>query len=197
MLSLILGTAGFALFFVYDINSVTARSRLLHSCFTLGVVLIGAATALDLGAAWRAQAVSGLLDWVLVLCGLGFLGALVHALFFALPFEATYADAENKARKVYDRGVYALCRHPGVLWFFGMYLFLGLAALPGALLLHGMVFSALNVAYILLQDLVTFPRTFQDYRAYRRTTPFLIPNARSLRRAWETRRHPKCKEEKR
>jgi protein-S-isoprenylcysteine O-methyltransferase Ste14 len=90
--------------------------------------------------------------------------------------------------------VYALCRHPGVICLFAMYLFLGLAALPTPLLGCGMVFSLLNVLYALFQDRVTFPKTFCDYEAYRKTVPFLLPTRASIRRAVQTGRRPHRKE---
>ena len=51
MYSLLLGMLGFLLFFLYDVNSFTWRSRLLHKSFALGVTLLAAATVLDLAAA--------------------------------------------------------------------------------------------------------------------------------------------------
>ena len=53
MYSLLLGMLGFLLFFLYDVNSFTWRSRLLHKSFALGVTLLAAATVLDLAAALR------------------------------------------------------------------------------------------------------------------------------------------------
>ena len=47
----------------------------------------------------------------------GAFAALIYTLFFALPFDETYAK-QNNGRYVCDRGVYALCRHPGILCFF-------------------------------------------------------------------------------
>ena len=107
------------------------------------------------------------------------LGALIYSLFFALPFSGTYC-AQPQSPQVCDRGVYALCRHPGVLCFLGVYVFLGAAALPSPLLAHGMVYSFLNLCYVIFQDLVTFPKTFCDYAAYRKRVPFLIPTRRSF-----------------
>ena len=62
MYSLLLGMLGFLLFFLYDVNSFTWRSRLLHKSFALGVTLLAAATVLDLAAALRMGAFSGLKD---------------------------------------------------------------------------------------------------------------------------------------
>lgn len=188
MHSLLLGILGFALFLLYDVNSFTWRSRLLHKAFALGAVLLAGATALDLAAAFQVGAFSGFEDGVLLGVGALCLAALIYCLFFALPFSETYQDAGGPPA-VCDRGVYALCRHPGVLCLLGMYLFWGLGALPAAMLLrNGLIFSGLNTAYVCFQDRITFPRTFPDYPDYQKTVPFLIPTGTSIRAAWRTRR---------
>lgn len=186
MLSLTLGIAGFALYILYDINSISLRSRLLHGAFTAGTLLVAAATVLDTLEAWRLGAFSGAADAVLIAAAAVCFGALVYSLFFALPFQETYGDSST-GRYVCSRGVYALCRHPGILCFFGMFLFLGIAALPGRLLINGMVFSLLDLGYAWFQDRVTFPKTFCDYNAYQKEIPFLIPTGNSIRLAWQTR----------
>ena len=187
MYSLLLGMLGFLLFFLYDVNSFTLRSRLLHKSFALGVTLLAAATVLDLAAALRMGAFSGLKDLILLVAGALCLAALVYCLFFALPFAETYQDTDGPPA-VCDRGVYALCRHPGVLCMLGMYLFWGLGALPATMLRNGLIFSGLNTVYVCFQDRMTFPRTFPDYPDYQKNVPFLIPTGASIRAAWRTRR---------
>ena len=193
MLSFILGTAAFGLYFLYDINSVTRQYRLVHGFFGVGTVLLAGATVLDLLHA--RHAIFGIPDCVLLaLAGLCFL-ALVYCLFFALPFQETYAE-QNTGRHVYSGGVYGLCRHPGIRCFFGMELFLGLAALPEDMLMRAMVFSALNLAYAWFQDRVTFPKTFCDYDDYRKEVPFLIPTGASIRRTGKALRSADKEEER-
>ena len=187
MYSLLLGMLGFLLFFLYDVNSFTWRSRLLHKSFALGVTLLAAATVLDLAAALRMGAFSGLKDLILLVAGALCLAALVYCLFFALPFAETYQDTDGPPA-VCDRGVYALCRHPGVLCMLGMYLFWGLGALPATMLRNGLIFSGFNTVYVCFQDRMTFPRTFPDYPDYQKNVPFLIPTGASMRAAWRTRR---------
>ena len=187
MYSLLLGMLGFLLFFLYDVNSFTWRSRLLHKSFALGVTLLAAATVLDLAAALRMGAFSGLKDLILLVAGALCLAALVYCLFFALPFAETYQDTDGPPA-VCDRGVYALCRHPGVLCMLGMYLFWGLGALPATMLRNVLIFSVLNTVYVCFQDRMTFPRTFPDYPDYQKNVPFLIPTGASIRAAWRTRR---------
>ena len=182
MTALLCGLLGFVLYFLYDLNSITVRSKLLHSSFSIGTAFLAVATGMDLWSALKSNAFSGFTDLMfLVLSALSF-AALIYCLFFALPFQETYAE-QTTDRSVCDKGVYALCRHPGILCFFGTFLFLGLAARPASLLAHGMVFSALNLIYALFQDRITFPKIFSDYHIYRTRVPFLLPTSNSVRLA--------------
>ena len=185
MISLFLGIAAFVLYLIYDINSYTCRSRFLHLFFAVGTVLLCAATGIDFWYTWRNGAFRGIGDILLLTGSALFFAALIYCLFFALPFEETYRGQEEN-RRGYSRGAYALCRHPGILCFFGMYLLLGLAALPTAMLVRCLVFSVLNLGYALFQDRVTFPKTFCDYTTYQKNVPFLIPTANSIRTALRT-----------
>jgi len=185
MISLLLGIAAFGLYLLYDINSYTRKLGFVHSFFLLGTVLLAIATALDVWAAVKAGAFSGWLDIVLLIGAAAFFVALIYSLFFALPFQETYTEQEGSGR-VYSGGVYALCRHPGILCFFGMYLLLGLAALPTGMILNCVIFSLLDLGYAWFQDRVTFPKTFCDYTDYQKNVPFLIPTKASIRMAKKT-----------
>lgn len=185
MISLLLGIAAFGLYLLYDINSYTRKLGFVHSFFLLGTVLLAIATALDVWAAVKAGAFSGWLDIVLLIGAAAFFVALIYSLFFALPFKETYTEQEGSGR-VYSGGVYALCRHPGILCFFGMYLLLGLAALPTGMILNCVIFSLLDLGYAWFQDRVTFPKTFCDYTDYQKNVPFLIPTKASIRMAKKT-----------
>lgn len=188
MYSLYLGIAAFLLFLLYDINSFTRNFRLPRAFFSVGILLIITASILDLLSAWKAGAFSGILDVLFLVVGALCFLALIYSLFFALPFQETYTQQKND-RAVCSNGVYALCRHPGVLFFWFMYFFLGLAALPHKLIINGMIFSTLNLLYAWFQDCVTFPKTFCDYRDYQKKVPFLIPTKASIRKAQKTLPH--------
>ncbi len=186
MLTLWPGAAAFGLFILYDVNSIRWRRRWLNGLFPAGLVLLAASAAADLWLAWRQGAIGGAADVLLLIAAAAALGGLMYCLFFALPFDETYREA-TQGRRVYDRGVYALCRHPGVLFLAAAYLLAGLAALPyGPLLINGTVFTALNVLYVLFQDRVTFPATFIDYENYRQKVPFLLPTRASAAMARKT-----------
>ena len=182
------GAAAFGLFVLYDVNSVIWKKRNLHSFFSLGILLLLAVTGICLLREFGESRISRSSAALLYLIpGLVCLGLMVYSLFFALPFAETYVWEPGR-NAVCDRGMYALCRHPGVLWFCMTYLFLALAW--GTTQIWGMAafYSLLNVGYVVLQDRWTFPRTFEDYEGYRKRAPFLIPTAGSMKRAWETRR---------
>lgn len=185
MFSLYLGIAAFTLYFIYDLNSFMWHQKALQTFFLLGTVLLGIATGLDLWEAWRAGSFSGIVDILLMIASSFYFFALIYSLFFALPFKKTYTQNPNGSQ-VYRGGVYALCRHPGIICFWGTYLLMGLAALPSKMIVRCFVFSFLNLGYAWFQDCVTFPKTFSDYCDYQRHVPFLIPTAGSISMARKT-----------
>lgn len=184
----IFGTISFILFMFYDLEQAGAISHRFHKMtkyfFTIGSVFLVAATLcllwnMDvLSAGWDGKKVFFLLLAVI------FLALLIYTLFFALPFEETYVAQD--AHKTYDKKMYALCRHPGVLWFAGFYLCLWLAFGGKPLLVMAIWFSFLNFCYIVLQDQYTFLKVFSDYAEYQKRVPFLIPNGKSLKRCLDT-----------
>lgn len=97
---------------------------------------------------------------------------------FALPVDASYTRPGEK-RPACTTGVYALCRHPGVLWFTGLYICLWLAL--GLPLWEAAVYSGLNVLLVVFEDRCVFPARLEGYGAYQAATPFLLPNRRSIR----------------
>ncbi len=184
----ILGTISFVLYMLYDLEQADAIPHRFHKItkyfFTAGSVILVAVTGLALrkadifGVQW-----SGKLVFTLILTVL-FFGLLIYTLFFALPFEETYITQDT--HKTYDQKMYALCRHPGVLWFAGFYICLWLTFGTKLLLVMAIWFSLLNFCYIVLQDRYTFPKVFSDYGDYQKRVPFLIPNGKSLKRCLDT-----------
>ena len=103
---------------------VCFASGFMNSCdcfFLLGFVFLAFST-IRIAGLQAAACTSWTLHAVAFLgCALCFLLLLIYALFFALPFQETYV-VQNVGNKVCAQGMYALCRHPGVLWFTGFYL---------------------------------------------------------------------------
>lgn len=181
----VLGLVGFALFFLYDWHSVKPAVPVCGSFFALGCVCVAVGTGWSLWRAvdnlWPPGAVRAAL---LVMCAVGLAG-MVYTLFFALPFSETYVE-QSVGRAAYMGGMYALCRHPGVLWFAVAYLCLAGAMGTACGWLFCALMVALNLGYVVFQDRWTFPRTFCNYAEYCRSTPFLWPTGSSVRRCIRT-----------
>ena len=185
MFYVFLGILAFLLFIIYDINSIVMKYRFINSCFFVGLALLMFATVGIIVISWD------FIKFDIIRIGaygtlsvISFL-LLIYTLFFALPFQDTYVDIESP-HKVCQSGVYALCRHPGVLWFSGFYIFLGLALDISLLFIAACIFSLLNLLYVVFQDQWTFMQLFDDYKSYKKNTPFLIPNLKSIKRCLET-----------
>ena len=182
---IIIGCLAFLFFMIYDINSVTVNYRLLRCGFLVGCFLLIAATGGIISASLTDMMWYTGRSLVFLPAAVIFLLLLIYTLFFAIPFEDTYIKTKETP-KTCTTGFYALSRHPGVLWFIGFYFSLWLAFSGSLLLLAGILFSLLNLAYIILQDRWIFMKTFPDYGEYKKTTPFLIPTCQSLKRCVQT-----------
>ncbi len=179
---IVLGCIGFVLMVLYDLNQGWWKIKILQPCFALGsFLLLGATGGILFKEAVMPDTLFRMVLGILALfCG----GLLFYTLFLAIPFEATYI--QEQFSEVVDTGVYALCRHPGVLFLAGFYFFLAPAVRSGLLFWAGVWFSGCNLMYVLMQDRIFFPRCFSNYAEYRKTVPFLIPNKTSLQRCFET-----------
>ena len=178
----------FILFFIYDWNSISWNNRALQKLFAAGCVLLVSATV---GVLIQQKTQRSWQTWQLVLILLFFLlcmTLLVYTLFFALPFEETYLQ-ECQKRKAYTEKMYALCRHPGVLWLAGVMAAVAWYRWDQQTTAYCVLVTVCNICYVIYQDWVIFPATFYDYKDYRKTTPFLIPNWKSIRKCREDFHH--------
>ncbi len=174
----------FLLFVLYDLGQANLLpniwSRLVRPFFLFGFTILAGCTAVLVWAQGLQMLLRHSIKFGFLFCALLFLGLLIYTLFFALPFQETYVD-QTAGAKTYDKGMYALCRHPGVLWFTGFYCCLWLALGGAALFWLAFWYSLFNIGYVLVQDYYTFPRIFTDYAQYKQQVPFLLPNVKSLK----------------
>ena len=116
MWQFILGSTGFILYFIYDINSVRMKNAVLQKFFAAGSILVVVSLIAELYAAWGScQRKIGTMTGF----GLGgflFLCLLIYTLFFALPFEETYCEEINCVRLI--RKVCMDCA--AILVFYGL-----------------------------------------------------------------------------
>lgn len=178
----------YGLFLLYDVNQIRWKRSALNALFFLSLLLMAGMTGAACFGGGSLQVVRLVPGG---LCAALFFALLLYTLFFAIPFGASYLDNAG-GRLVYRRGMYALCRHPGVLWYAGFYFGLYWAFGGVPLLTLAVAGTVLDVLYAAFQDVWTFPRMFADYGTYKRETPFLLPNGASLRRCMRTLRGEDC-----
>jgi protein-S-isoprenylcysteine O-methyltransferase Ste14 len=104
---------------------------------------------------------------------------LAYSLFINLPFRKTYV-ATGVGDKLVVTGLYSLVRHPGVHWFIITMLALVLVTRSQLMLIAAPVFILLDIILVVIQDKFFFRRIFRDYDRYRRETPMLLPNRKSI-----------------
>lgn len=168
----VLGIVAFLLFVFGDVNDAYIRKRALKPCFTVGLLLLATATAchLDTG---RAQFV-----WIIAAAVFAFY--LFKSLYGSFTNSEAYAD-RPKSREVTTTGLYALCRHPGVLFFCGLYICLHFGvALPWT---DTILYSALNILLAVFEDEFFFPEFLTEYDKYKKNVPFLIPTKESFKKS--------------
>lgn len=180
-----MGLLGFILFFIYDLNDAFWKKKILNGLFAVGVFLIGISVVIEIVCSIETIPKFGLTSFLGLTFALLFFVGLMYTLFFALPFKGTYIEV-SEIRKTYKFGVYALCRHPGLGCFIGLFFFLYIAWPTPSVGIMSALYSGLNLLYVIFQDWLTFPVIFSDYDHYKAETPFVIPNLRSIHACFRT-----------
>jgi len=186
MIVVIMGLLAFIFFGIYDINQVLWKKSWLNGGFFIGFLGLVISTTLLLVSS-KIFSEGTILQVVMLIVSGGFFLLLLYTLFSALPFSATYvAKEEESPKKVWDRGMYGLCRHPGFLWFTAAYITLAIGIQNTTAAFSVAVFIICNFLYVLLQDRWTFPHMFEGYENYKKKVPFLIPTAGSIKASFAT-----------
>ena len=170
------GVISFLLFLLGDVNDAFWQRRWLKPSFSLGFILLAASTGWSIWANFPEA--FGLLNILFLAAAVFFAFLMIWALFFSFPSAPAYVETSTE-REAFTGGMYALCRHPGVVWFCFLYCCLipgaGFPAVPALL------YCVMNVLLALMEDVWIFPRVFTNYREYKQRTPFLIPTPGSFR----------------
>ena len=178
MIYIAIGAVGFLVIHLFDIVSLKRIPKAKPCTWVLGSGLIIYSVIricfapdklpLPIWSTW--------LGWGLLAASLSL---LVYSLFINLPFRKTYITP-GVSHKLITTGVYALVRHPGALWFALVMLSLILVSRSSLLLIASPVWILLNILLVVIEDKFVFGRMFKGYDSYRRETPMLVPNRRSI-----------------
>lgn len=181
---LVLGGVGFLFLIVFDLNKIKHYHNGFNYFFMIGISLIGIGSLL---VHFNPIILFEVHLWLkIVFYSLAVLSGLFmfYALFGALPFKETYQKTQSN--QTITTGVYALCRHPGVWGFFFMYLFIFLASGNQLMLYVTIIWTLLDVIHVWIQDKYFFSKTLIGYDDYKKTTPFLLFNAKSIAHCRQT-----------
>ncbi|MFA4884753.1 MAG: hypothetical protein WC601_03055 [Desulfotomaculaceae bacterium] len=181
MTFIIAGCLAFVILYIFDFNKIVFFKKSLNICFAFGIALLAVSTLGILLGNFEGFQVSVPLRLLFAVLSIVSLFLVIYSLFFALPFSKTYLATE-KGNTVVDTGMYALCRHPGVIWFFFFYLFLWLASGKTMMMWAGIIWTVMDVIHVYVQDRWLFPRTLSGYERYKRKVPFLVPNLASVKK---------------
>ncbi len=178
MIYIAIGTVGFIVIHLFDIVSLKRIPGAKLFTWVLGSGLLAYALTmvclqsdklpLPVWSTW--------LGWVLLSISL-FL--LIYSLFINLPFRKTYVTT-GVGNKLITTGLYALVRHPGVHWFILFVLSLILVSKSSLLLMAAPIWILLDILLVLIEDKFVFTRIFDGYESYRKQTPMLLPNRKSI-----------------
>jgi protein-S-isoprenylcysteine O-methyltransferase Ste14 len=185
MIFISFGCLAFIFLYIFDFNKIIFWHKDLNICFAAGVALLAVTTMGILFSSHKSFEAPVLLELFFGLLSIIALLLTLYSLFFALPFGKTYIDVEKRA-PVIDTGMYALCRHPGVIWFFFFYLFLWLASGKIVMMWAGIIWTVMDIIHVYVQDRWLFPKTLNGYEQYKRKIPFLIPSLGSIKKSIAT-----------
>jgi len=171
---ILFGCAAFSFFFLGDFNDWRMEKPILRLCFPIGLILLSYGTVIEI------IEHGGLRDSIFLITAALFFGLLIYTLFFAFNTKEAY-QTQEKGRPVYTTGVYGICRHPGVLWFAGIYLSFWL--MERISFISAASYIGLNIVLAWFEDVYVFPATMSGYDKYKTKVPFLIPLIRFRRTA--------------
>lgn len=178
MIYIALGSLGFLIIHLLDVVSIKRIPGLKPFTLLVGNgLLVYAAIMVCLAPdklplpAWSSWLGWGLLPIALAM--------LIYSLFINLPFGKTYVAA-GVGDKLVTSGLYALVRHPWLHWFILAMLSLILVSRSSLMLIAALIWVSLDIVLVAIQDRFFFGKMFAGYDDYRRQTPMLIPNRRSI-----------------
>ncbi len=179
MAYILTGSTAFALIAIYDWAQMREHTWLKPLFF-----LSAAALVFGIAGVLSAPSEKEFVLWLRVAAGIGlviFLLLLIYSVLIEIPLKIKRIKHKTGSNSILiDTGTYTLTRHPGVLWFGGAAVCMILLHPTVLALSASIIWTALDVLLVWVEDRFFFPNTFPGYTEYKMRTPFLIPNRSSL-----------------
>ncbi len=176
MSAIIVGTFGFIFLLLFDICSLRNRHVLKYIMLVFGISTIIYAYINLQQYNYQFDNSFVYLPIILALM-IFFFGVLIYSIVIEVGLKTYQADPEHK---LVTTGTYALVRHPGVIWLLTVFLLASLYYANLYLLLAGLVWTVVNVCYVVIQERLILEKIFAGYNRYKQETPMIIPNYQSI-----------------
>lgn len=175
---ILIGVLGFVLFFLSDLFAVLKKKVIGYILVFLGTFAIAGSSVYIL---WTSKGYQ-------TMYGMKFIMGPLTVIFFLLLIYSVLVEVNQTKtdNTLVTTGTYALSRHPGVLWFLLYYISGSVLFGSTEILLAGLVWSAVNIIYVILQEKLIFIKIFKGYDDYKKLTPMLLPTTKSIKRFIET-----------
>ncbi|MHC1691753.1 MAG: hypothetical protein AB9828_01840 [Sphaerochaetaceae bacterium] len=169
----ILGATGYLLLGFYDLAIV--RDKPLLRKFLFAGFFITSVPYLVVFLTWQSP-LGAAMAWTLRILVFLFTLLLVYSVLLEIPLRAKIPG------KLYREGTYGFSRHPGFIWYTVINLLIVIYYWDCGIVLLCAGFTVCNLALIVVEDMVLFPKMFPEYGEYRKHTPFFISLRYSKRR---------------
>jgi len=184
MTPIILSTTGFVCLFLFDLVQIY-KKRTLSAIFSIiGYTSIVSTIIFLLFSCELTYSIeTGFALFTLIVKIIGaifFFFLLLYSNFIEIGLKSPYSDSNE--RDALSSGSYGLVRHPGFLWLLLVLIMLVLIYKHTQFTLISMYMIAMNFILILIEDIILFPRIFNNYREYKKEVPFIIPRIRKVLR---------------
>lgn len=182
MVYLLLGVLGFMFLLVFDICSLCEKSiiKYVFGISGFSLIIVNSALLLSLNSdvvfSFSFRIISLVIATISLLL-------LIYSVFIEVGRNTYQYKNENR---LITTGTYALSRHPGVLWLFLVYLFGAIYFQNYFVLYAGLIWTAVNIIYVIIQEKFIFTKLFDNYGSYIESTPMLVPSLESLEKCITT-----------
>ena len=174
MIYISIGITGFILLLLFDVCSLCDKSIIKYFFGISGFSLIAGSSVFLIQMESYASFSLSIIALAFAIVSL-FL--LIYSVFIEVGKKTYEYDNSNT---LITTGTYALSRHPGVLWFLFLYLF-GAVYFQNHLVLYaGLIWTVMNIIYVIIQERFIFTKLFEGYSSYIQTTPMILPSNSSL-----------------
>lgn len=173
-----IGLAGFLLIFLTDFGSIIKISLVKPLLWSFGILALGFSIVQIIHTSSRIALTQWLTvpGWILLVLSLV---SILYILFINLPFRNTYLNSKTEQLLV-TTGLYGLVRHPGLYPFVGTMTGLVMVFPSYNMFMAAIIFTGADLALIVFQDRIVFPRMFNDYSEYKKEVPMIFPDIRVL-----------------